>query len=140
MKRKGEIVLGIIGVVISAIMILLGIFAMSLKNNDEVKQAIQKSASNDPSISSGDVNQALDAMSSGGGVLIVAAVLGLIVGLIAVFCVKGNKKPKMAGILFIVAAILIGVISLGSGFLPAILYLIAGIMCLVRKPQVFKEM
>jgi hypothetical protein len=59
--------------------------------------------------------------------------------LIGVFSIKGNKKPVLAGILFIAGAVLTAIISIGFGFVPAILYLIAGIVSLVRKPKKYAD-
>lgn len=44
-----------------------------------------------------------------------------------------NKKTKLSGIMIIMLSILIGFFNIWS-LIPSILLLIAGIMCLVRKP------
>ncbi|MGG3626357.1 glycosyltransferase [Bacillus gobiensis] len=71
-------------------------------------------------------------LDGSGWAITIAAFFGLIFGLTAVYCIKENKKTKLAGILFIVGAVFTGIISYGAGFLPAILYLLAGMITLER--------
>ncbi|HEY4553810.1 MAG TPA: DUF4064 domain-containing protein [Bacillaceae bacterium] len=134
MKRTGEVTLGIIGIVFSALMSLLGI-AFTWLSSSDARGMLEEELAADPNLAASDIPLIMDFFEMGGWVLIAAAVLGFVFGLIAVISITGNKKPKLAGWMFIAAAVLIGLISLGAGFLPAILYLIAGIMCFVRKPQ-----
>lgn len=138
LKRTGEFVLGIFGIILSALTILGGIFFMWASKSNEVKNALLE----DPEIeymlnSEGvDLNAIFTGMSGIGIALIIVAIIGVIFGIIAVINIKGNKNSKLAGIMFLIGAVLVGVISLGTAFLPALLYLIAGIMCFARKvPQ-----
>lgn len=139
MKRTAEITLGIIGAVCSVIMLIFGISILSLNGNAEFQQGLEDVAAEDPYSNPGDADLMAAMISSGGWAFTIAALIGLIIGLIAVFSIKGNKKPKLAGILYIAGAVLTGLISIGFGFVPAILYLIAGIMSLVRKPKAYTD-
>lgn len=139
MKRTAEITLGIIGAVCSVIMLIFGILILSLNGNAEFQQGLEDVAAEDPSLNPGDTDIMAAMISSGGWALTVAALIGVILGLIAVFSIKGNKKPVLAGILFIAGAVLTGLISFGFGIIPAILYLIAGIVSLVRKPKAYTD-
>ncbi|MBS4193881.1 DUF4064 domain-containing protein [Lederbergia citri] len=136
MKRTGEIVLGVIGMILSALIALMGMLFMFAGKSEDVKPILEESL-NDPTINQEgiDANMILDMMSTAGSALIIAAILGVVLGIIALIAIKGNKKPKLAGTMFIIGAVLIGVITIGFGFLPALLYLIAGIMCFARKPS-----
>lgn len=137
MKRTGEYVLGIIGIILSVLMAGLGAMFIFIQGNEELKQTMEAEIAKDPAVNPGDLemmNDAMDIVGSAGWLLIVAAILGFLFGLIAVLLLK--RRPKAAGILFIVGAVLVGFISVGAGFLPGLLYLIAGIMCLVRKPKI----
>ncbi|MBS4177227.1 DUF4064 domain-containing protein [Lederbergia citrea] len=136
MKRTGELALGIIGIILSGLMIFVGMLFMWISKTDEFKTAMMDEFANDPSIKPEDFEMIFNFMSGAGWALIIAAVLGVIFGLIGVLNIKGNKNPKLAGWLFIAGTVSVGVISVGFGFLPALLFLIAGIMCLVRKPPV----
>jgi len=55
--------------------------------------------------------------------------------LLAVIFITKNRKPVLSGVLFIVSALIIGIGTFGAGLVPGILYLISGIMALVRKPK-----
>ncbi|MBD8007003.1 DUF4064 domain-containing protein [Bacillus norwichensis] len=135
MKRTGEITLGIIGIILSALMSLGGILLIWANQSGEIKTAMEDEFTSDPSLelNSGDVSMVLDAFGTFGWAIVVASIIGIILGLIGVISIKGNKKPKLAGSMFIIGAVLTGIISVGFGFLPAILYLIAGIMAFARK-------
>ena len=62
---------------------------------------------------------------------IILLVISLVLNIIGIVSVNKNKKPKNAGILFIVAGLFAGVLSLTS-----ILLYVAAIMCFVRKPPI----
>ncbi|MBM7646824.1 cytochrome bd-type quinol oxidase subunit 2 [Scopulibacillus daqui] len=135
MKRTAEIVMGVIGLILNALMLLFGLFTISLRGNDKFQQSLQQTTI-EGSISSKDIDDINHFITSGGWILVAASIIGLILGLIAVFFIKGNKKPKAAGVLFIAGCVLTTLISSGVGFVPAVLYLIAGILSLTRKPKI----
>lgn len=92
-------------------------------------------AQEDPNLSMTDLNSVLDSMGSGGMLLLIMSIVAIILGIISIVFIKGNKKPKAAGIIFIATAVIFTVISFGTGLIGGIFYLIAGIMCLARKPK-----
>ncbi|CAH8715669.1 hypothetical protein M5W83_01600 [Paenibacillus thiaminolyticus] len=51
---------------------------------------------------------------------------------------KGNGSPKLAGWTLIIVSVGVCIISV-FGFIPAMFYVTAGIMALVRKPIVRKK-
>jgi flagellar motor component MotA len=132
-KRTGEIVMGIIGVVLSALFAIMGFFLNA--NSDEIRNSVEQEFSNDPTLTAEDTNYILQMMDSMGPFLIGLGLISSILGLIAVLLIKGNKKPIVSGILFILAALVVGLGTVGIGFLPGILFLIAGIMSFVRKSK-----
>ncbi|MBO1004923.1 DUF4064 domain-containing protein [Pseudogracilibacillus auburnensis] len=134
MKRTGEFILGMAGIILSALMTLFGFFFLWISNSEEVRSIVISEFQNDPNLNISDIDLILGFFPVAGWLVIIAALTGVIFGLIGVISVKGNKKPKLAGAMFIIGAILQGLISVGFGFLPALIFLIAGIMCLVRKP------
>lgn len=62
-------------------------------------------------------------------VLVAIAFIGLVLNIIGLVKVWNNKSPKTAGILFIIAGLLGGFLSL-----PSILLYIAAILCFTKKP------
>ncbi|MGF2615939.1 DUF4064 domain-containing protein [Rossellomorea vietnamensis] len=132
-KRTGEIVMGIIGVILSALFAVMG-FVWNA-NSGAIEEMMQEDFSQDPTLTAEDTNFIMQSMESVGPFLIGLGLISSILGLIAVLLIKGNKKPVIAGILFIIAALVVGLGTIGVGFLPGILFLIAGIMAFVRKPK-----
>jgi hypothetical protein len=86
-----------------------------------------------------EVNLMLNLISGLGWWIVFVAVLGIIAGILAMIFYAGNKKPKAASIILIVAAVIVGFGTLLAGLVPALLYLIAGIIGLVRKPPQTSE-
>lgn len=136
MKRTGEIVLGVIGAVFYAFVTVIGAMLVWVDNNKgQVQDFFQDMAQEDPNLSMTDLNSVLDSLGSGGMLLLIMSIVAIILGIVSIVLIKGNKKPKAAGIIFIATAVVFTVISFGMGLIGGIFYLIAGIMCLARKPK-----
>lgn len=136
MKRTAEITLTIIGVVINALVggsVLL--IASIFKNEAFQEQVKNELAKTDPSLNTADPSMVLDAIGNGSWWVIIASLIGLVLGIIAAVYLKGNKNPKLAGILLIIAAVVSVLLSVGVDWLSGILFLIAGILSLARKPK-----
>lgn len=135
MKRTGEIALGIIGVISSALMSLVGMALIWANRSNDFKLLMEKELASDPAmeVNPGDLNMVLEGLGSYGWAVVAASIIGFVLGLVGIMSIKGNRKPKLAGWMFIIGAVLIGIISVGFGFVPAILFFIAGIMSFVRK-------
>ncbi|GAA0430918.1 hypothetical protein GCM10008983_04220 [Lentibacillus halophilus] len=135
MNRTGEIVLTIIGALIYGFFGIVGSFAVWLLSNEEIiNEAKEEISQQQSGITMSNLNEFLEAGVQGSGwLLIIVSVLALIVGIISVVFMKGDKKPKAAGIMLIVTAAISVVITLGAGIFSGLFYLIAGIMCLARK-------
>lgn len=138
-KRTTEMVLGIIGLVFYGLIAIYGIFLISLQNNTSLKNALISGASKSPSNSPVNMSKMIETAAQSGWMIFIGTGLAFILGLMAVVYIKGNKKPKASGILFLVGAAIALVLTKGGGFIPDILYIIAGIMALVRKPPVAKD-
>lgn len=135
MKRTGEVVLSIIGAIIYAFFGAIGAFMIWIEGNEEIRQQIKDTAAQQGGVSAGNIDNMFNTMSSGGWLLVSTCVIAVILGIVAMVLIKGNKKPKAAGIIFIATAVVITIVSGGAGLFGGIFYLIAGIMCLVRKEQ-----
>ncbi|KIL52102.1 DUF4064 domain-containing protein [Jeotgalibacillus soli] len=137
MKRTGEIVLGIIGIVINVIMIGGAILLNVLFQDEAVLSEVERELNNDPDLAAAGMDAAfiMDVMSSLGWGFAAIVAVSTILSIISVVVLRGNRKPKLAGGLFIGSALLVGLGTLLFGWLPALLFLIAGIMCFARKPK-----
>ena len=131
MKRTVEIVLAIIGILGYGLLIAFGVVMLVLQNNEAILQDIVEQT---PEMGLGDLDTLIEGLSTGGWLILIVAVLAIILSIVAIFLIKGNKHPKSAGIIFVVTSILGAVITVGFGIFPGIFILIAGIMCFVRKP------
>ncbi len=135
MKRTIEVRIGIAGIVFSALLTIAGLFFVWLSNSKKVISQVEDDLVNDPTLdlSPDEIYGLLQIAGIYGWVLIGAAILGTVLGIIAVKNIKENKKPKLAGSLFIIASAITGVMTIGLGLIAAILYLISGSMCFMRK-------
>ncbi|WP_421384964.1 DUF4064 domain-containing protein [Bacillus salacetis] len=132
-KRTAEIVMGVIGIILSALFAVMGFILNA--NRGELQEIMEQEINRDPSLTTEDTNYILQVMETMGPFLIGLGLISSILGLAAVLLIKGNRKPVIAGILFILAALVVGLGTFGAGFLPGLLFLIAGIMAFVRKPK-----
>ncbi|WP_409254001.1 DUF4064 domain-containing protein [Bacillus sp. SCS-153A] len=132
-KRTAEIVMGIIGIILSGLFAIMGFILNA--NSAVMQEMLEQEISRDPSLTTEDTSYIMGMIESMGPFLIGLGLISSILGLAAVLLIKGNKKPVVAGILFILAALVVGLGTFGAGFLPGLLFLIAGIMAFVRKPK-----
>jgi hypothetical protein len=139
-KRTGEVVMGVIGIILSALFSIIGIVLNMGMSNPEVMSQLEEGMESDPNIqnaemTAGDISSIINAAESTGSYLVILGIIASILGIIAVLTIVKNKKPVLSGIMFIIAALVIGIGTIGFGFVPGLLFLIAGIMALVRKPK-----
>ncbi|MGG1632622.1 MULTISPECIES: DUF4064 domain-containing protein [Rossellomorea] len=139
-KRTGEVVMGVIGIILSALFSIIGIVLNMGMSNPEVMSQLEEGMESDPNIqnaemTAGDLSSIINAAESTGSYLVILGIIASILGIIAVLTIVKNKKPVLSGIMFIIAALVIGLGTIGFGFVPGLLFLIAGIMALVRKPK-----
>ncbi|WP_339147949.1 MULTISPECIES: DUF4064 domain-containing protein [unclassified Sutcliffiella] len=139
MKRTAEIVMTVIAVIISGITALFGLLMNFGLSSPEFTQMMEEEMAADPAVEEMDMAAFMDMLALAGPTWIAVGILSLILGVIGIIALKGNKKPVLAGIMLILAALVIGVGTFGLGFIPAILYLIAGIMAFARKPKVTEQ-
>ncbi|MDQ0429595.1 putative membrane protein [Planomicrobium stackebrandtii] len=138
-NRAGEKVLGIIGIIFNILAIALIGFAMAsyanVQGTPEFQQFIEDEIMSDPAFSTPEeaqtvINMMSSSFSVVGWVLIALLVVSTILAIIALINLRKNKKASTAGVLFILAGLFAGLLSLTS-----ILFYIAAIMCFVRKPR-----
>ncbi|HSJ38944.1 MAG TPA: DUF4064 domain-containing protein [Planococcus sp. (in: firmicutes)] len=142
-SRTGERVLGIIGIVFNVIGIILLAWLItslsSLEGTPEFEQ-FQEDFMNDPAFE-GNPEEArmvmefvMDSAGIFGWVVVVILVLSTIFAIVALINLKNTRSTQLAGIFFILAGLLAGVLSLTS-----ILFYVAAIMCFVRKPPMRED-
>ncbi|HWK22374.1 MAG TPA: DUF4064 domain-containing protein [Ureibacillus sp.] len=142
MKRTGEKVLSIIATILNGLTVVFLILLlvgskmfMDAQMDDPLLQSEFENELYMSGLTQAEIDEVLlytddifSVISGIGWIFVVISVIALILGIIG--AVKVNKKAKTAGILFIIAAIFSGIISI-----QGILLIIAAIMCFVRKPQ-----
>lgn len=141
MKSTVETVLGIMGALGYAFMAALGGFMIWMQNNRDMMEETM-TGTGDPTtdLTMEEFEGMIDILGTGGWVLVASAIAAIVLGIFAMVLLKGNKKPVISGIIFIATAVIVAIITTGVGIIAGIFYLIAGIMCLVRKPQRTLEM
>lgn len=136
MKRTPEVILGIIGALGYAFMAALGGFMLWLQGNrDLMEESVTATGDPELDLTMEEFDMVLDLLGAGGTVLLASAIAAVVLGIVAMILLKGNKKPVVAGIIFLIVAVGVSITTTGIGILAGIFYLIAGIMCLVRKPK-----
>jgi phosphoglycerol transferase MdoB-like AlkP superfamily enzyme len=142
LSRAGEVALGVIGTILNIILLIfvtLAVVGASNANTDELKQMFEEEiALSDPNMTPEDIAVFNDAVDVGievvgvvGWVVVVTLLISIILSILGVVKVSKNKSPKAAGIMFIFAGLLSGILLLAP-----ILFYIAAIMCFVRKTPV----
>ena len=129
--RRLEIIIGILGTLIYAFNAFMGGMLIWLKGNEE--ETVREFYTNNPDASEVDVDTLISSMDTSGWVLIILSVLAIVLGIIAMVLLKEDKKPKVAGIIFIATATI--TMFFGMGIMVGAAYFIAGLLCFFRKPQ-----
>ncbi|MDR9854335.1 DUF4064 domain-containing protein [Paenibacillus sp. VCA1] len=129
MKRTGEIVLSMIGAVSSLVMIVVGIVFLYRKDDANYLNDLHANWSDSQAAA------ALDQMNQAGTLWVLPGMIGVVLGVMAMILLKGKGSQKIAGWLLIIVSVAACMISV-FGFIPAMFFVIAGIMALVRKPNV----
>jgi len=138
LKRTAEVVLSIISIVFNVIALGLVIFltmSSQFVSNDPLIEEELRNNIYGSELTEADIDMALNStqdiitfMTTIGWILVAVIIITIILTIIGT--IKINKSTKTAGVLFIISAILSGIISL-----PGILLIIAAILCFVRKPK-----
>lgn len=138
MKRTAEKTLAIISAVLSTIGIIMSVALVSffniLRSDPQFQKEFEQGILEDPTLTHADLevfNMLFDFFGGAVWFIIVGLVIGVILTIVGLVYIWNNKNPKLAGILFLIAGVLAGFISL-----PSILLYIGGLLCLVRKPPV----
>jgi len=145
MSRTGELALGIVSAVFTFLGTILTVIFLiggsSVFTDEAFIAEFEQEIYNDPTLSEIEAQETIDIMGVFfemftvlGWLAVATLVISLVLNIIGVVSVSKNKKPKLAGVMFIIAGVFAGILSLTS-----ILLYIAAIMCFVRKPPVRTE-
>lgn len=137
MKRTAEIVLTGIGIALYGLIAGMLSIVVNVKDNPEFRESLEGTIQQDPEANLEEINvdQMIEGIADGAMIIIITGIIALLIGIVAIYFIKGNKKPKLAGILLIVTAVIATVITVGVGVVAGLFYIVAGIMGIVRKPK-----
>ncbi|MFD1205690.1 MULTISPECIES: DUF4064 domain-containing protein [Sporosarcina] len=141
MNRTAERVLSIIAVIMTAIGTICGFIFMAfysfLQNDPGFQQEMKMELLADPTYTQADVDAVFVFFDVLGGFLwflIIAMIISIVLNIIGIVNIWKDKNSKLAGIMFIIAGIFGGIVSL-----PSILLYIAAILCFTKKPPLQEE-
>lgn len=128
-KRTAELVLGIIGVVFNALSaILVGVFIGA--TGDYIAEDIR----NDPEFTEEEADIVSSFFGGIGWYYVIVSAIAAILGVVALVLLRRNSGSTVSGVIFIVTAVLSALLTIFVATVPAILYLVAGILAITRKP------
>ncbi|MBF2474121.1 DUF4064 domain-containing protein [Listeria welshimeri] len=144
-KRTGEVTLAIIGLILSVLMqAVVATIGLLMVHGSKGKEGLATYYNNYyqtftdwevPKADIPDPDRVFDLVHTLSWTALSGGVITLIIGVIGIFYIINNKNSLLAGYLFLAA----GIVSLLStaliGFIPALLFVIAAILCFVRKPK-----
>jgi len=138
LKRTVEITLTVIGLILTIFGTILVGVSISLFNsntfiNEFENMFLQIARDEGITIDSGDIQMIIATFQNAGWIVLALLIVSLILSIISIYFFVGNKKSTTASVLVIVAAIIVAISTFLAGFLPALFYLIAGIIGFVRK-------
>lgn len=136
MSRMIEIVLTIVGILLYALPLVVGFMFRSLNNNPQLREdfmAAMEQAPNAQELQNVNMDEMFNFLGTFATLLIIAAIIAIALGILAIVFLKGNKKPKAAGIILIVTAVVFTLATVFIGLFGSVAFLIAGIVALVRK-------
>ncbi|RWZ52365.1 DUF4064 domain-containing protein [Halobacillus fulvus] len=136
MKRTVEIVLTVIGILLYAFPIVVGWVFVAFQDNPQVREEFiiaMNEASGGQEFTNMDINQVWDMMGTFAMFILISSIVGVVLGILSIFFLSKNRRPKTAGIILILTAVVLTFATVGLGLFSGGLYLIAGIVALVRK-------
>ncbi|WP_432361755.1 DUF4064 domain-containing protein [Sporosarcina sp. UB5] len=138
MNRTAEKVLSIIAVILTAIGVIFGFIGMAfinfVRNDPTAMQEIEMELMADPAMTEVEMDAMFAFFNLLGGFIwfiIFAMIIGVVLNIVGIVNIWKNKNAKLAGIMFIIAGVFSGILSL-----PSILLYIAAILCFTKKPPV----
>jgi len=127
MKRTFEIALSV-GMVASLVMVGTGIVFLYLTKSEAFLRYLEAGWSESENA------YTLEQLGQAGTMFITPGLIGIALGLCAVWLLKGNRNSAVAGWGLIIVSVALCFVSLFAA-IPGLFYIAAGILALARKPQ-----
>lgn len=128
MKRTFEIALSVLGIIASLVMVVTGIVFLYLTKSESFLQYLESGWSESQNA------YTLEQLGQAGTMFITPGLIGIALGLCAVWLFKGNRNAAVAGWGLIIVSVVLCFVSLFAA-IPGLFYIAAGILALARKPQ-----
>ncbi|EUJ44301.1 DUF4064 domain-containing protein [Listeria riparia] len=145
-KRTAEVVLSVIGMLFGMVT-LFGFTAIGFILDKAINKSggaetftedyyKQLKESGIPVSEVPSAKQILDMVHTYAILALIAAIIFTVLVIIGLVCITGNKKPVLAGFMFLISGILVTIGGfVVAGFVPGLLLVIAAILSFVRKPK-----
>ncbi|MFP7170034.1 DUF4064 domain-containing protein [Terribacillus sp. 7520-G] len=130
LRRTAEKVLAIIGAIVFLITAVMTAVQVAGYDPEAARQEIVDSGVDRPV----DTDMIADMASSIGIFVIIVSVICAILGIVAAFRLKADRKQVGLGVMLIIVALVGSIATFLSGFIGGVLYTIAGILVLARRP------
>ncbi|WP_158591809.1 DUF4064 domain-containing protein [Oceanobacillus halophilus] len=132
MKRTGEMLFSIIGVVMFIFLLMGSILLFgSVQSNAETKDLVQQFIQ-DEQITAVSVDQVVAFLENGTLYFVIVSLISIILGVVSIILLKRNQTPETAGKLLIITGIFSTLLTLFLGIFGGVAFLIAGIMIIAR--------
>lgn len=135
MKRTGEVILTTTALFFTYLGTILISTVLLFSNLDEIRNLFQEDYMSEEAlpVTLENINVFLNIFISLRWVVLLTVIIGTVLGTFALYYFVRDKNSRAASIFSIVAAVIIPLGTLLTGFIPALLFLVAGIMGLMRK-------
>ncbi|WP_173917853.1 DUF4064 domain-containing protein [Halobacillus sp. Marseille-Q1614] len=137
MKRTVEIVFSVIGAVLYGLVAVFAGIMVNFSGDPSLRAEFQSILYSDPNVNPEEIpiDEVMAFIDMGAWLMLISAVAGIILGIVSIVFLRGNKKPKAAGIILIVSGVITAFSTIGFALFASIAYVVAGIVALVRKPK-----
>ncbi|PAD20297.1 DUF4064 domain-containing protein [Terribacillus saccharophilus] len=130
LKRTAEKVLAIIGAIVFLITAVMTTVQVATYDPEAAREQILESGV-DQTVDTGMI---ADIAGSIGIFVIIVSVISAILGIVAAVRLKTDRKQTGIGIMLIIVALVGSIGTFLSGFIGGMVYIIAGVMVLARRP------
>lgn len=130
LKRTAEKVLAIIGAIVFLITAVMTTVRVATYDPEAARGEILDNGLDQPI----DTDMVANMASSIGIFIIIVSVICTILGIVAAVKLKADRKQVGLGVMLIIAALVGSIGTFLSGFIGGVLYTIAGILVLARRP------
>lgn len=139
MSRTGEMLLTVLGIIVFGFFAVIGGATIWMnKNPDKVAEMLEAEdieTNENVDLSTDEFLALVDEIGTSGWIVLSGSILAILLGLVAIFLLRQNKHPKAAGVILLATAVISTFMTFFLGFIGGIIYVITGIIALVRKPK-----